>query len=472
MKNGEKDAAFAFASHMVKTKYEDIPHEAIEVTKTDILDGLGVTLAGSSTSPVCRQVAAVAKEIGGKEESTILVYGGKVPCHMAALVNASLVWALNFHDLYDEYCCHPGCVVFPTALAVAERVGEVSGKEFITAYTLGMDVMGRLGRAAYPPVLFRDWAFCGLFTPQVFGYFGAVAVAGRLLGLSEDDMVSAFGLAYCQTAGNWELLYGVGADKGIWPAFPTSAGVLGALLAQKGIAGPRNSFEGIAGLFKVYFHGEYDAAALTADLGQYFKGVEVSFYAFPCCAMTHAYVVAALRLVNEYRIHSEEVEDITVFVGGKVERLCQPLKDRANPQSMYAAQMSLPFSVAVAVAKGKPRISHFTDEGIKDPDTLRLSSRVSVQSDPGFDRQYGTGISPAKVKITLQDGRVLSSEEKGNRYGHPTNPISKSELIEKFRECASYSAKPLFRSTVDELITLIENPEELDDIREIVRLVS
>ena len=225
----KEDAAISFARNVVNTKYEDIPSEAIEVSKTDILDALGVALASSTTMPVCRKVADLVKEMGGKEESTIIAFGGKVPCYMAAFVNATLVHSLNYNDLYDAYAIHPGCILLHSGLAAAERAGKVGGKEFIAAYTLGMDIMGRLGRAAYPPVLIREWGLYGWLMTQLTGYFGAAAVAGSLLGLDEDKMVSTFGLAYCQTAGNMEPLYGTGADKGIYPSYPAKAGVLSAL---------------------------------------------------------------------------------------------------------------------------------------------------------------------------------------------------------------------------------------------------
>ena len=472
MESEKKDAAVAFAKNVVNLKYEDIPPEAVEVTKTDILDTLGVAIAASTTTPACREMAELAKEMGGKEESTIIAYGGKVPCYMAAFVNAALAHSLNYDDLYDAYAVHPGCVLLPAALAVAERVGKVSGKEFITAYTLGLDVMGRLGRAAFPPILFRDWYVYGWLLAQLFGYFGATAVAGRLLGLDEEKMVSSFGLAYCQTAGNMEPLYGVGADKGVYPSYPAKSGILSALMAQRGIAGPRNSLEGVAGLFKVYFQGEYDSASLTSDLGKSFEGVNLGFYVFPCDGWNHAYISITLRMVDEHKVRPQDVETITVFVGPKAQRMCEPLEIRRNPQNMTEAQFSLPFTVATTIAKGKPCIKHFTSDGIRDPEILRLSNKVTWKSDPECDRQYGTGVSPSKVEITLRDGRVVRSEQKGFRYGHPQNPISKEELVEKFRDCASYSAKPLSKDSVERVIRTVSNLEELEDASQIIQLVS
>jgi len=468
----KRDSAFDLADNVVTLKYEDIPSEVAEVTKTDILDTLGVAIAASTTTPACREMTELVKEMGGKEESTIIAYGGKVPSYMAAFVNAALAHSLNFDDLYDAYALHPGCILLPSALAVAERVGKVSGKEFITAYTLGLDVMGRLGRAVFPPALFRDWVVYGWLVAQLVGYFGATAVAGRLLGLNEGKMVSAFGLAYCQTAGNFEPLYGVGADKGVYPSYPAQAGVLSALMAQKGIAGPKNSLEGRAGLFKVYFQGEYDPVPLTVDLGKSFEGVNLGFYTFPCDGWTHVYITTTLQMVDEHDVQPQDVEAITVFVGPKTKTLCEPLQNRRNPRNMTEAQFSLPFTVATAITKGKPRINHFTSDGIKDPEILQLSNKVTWRADSECDRQYGTGLQKAKVEIKLRDGRVLHCEQKGFRYGNPKNPISKGELVEKFRDCTSYSASPLPKDRLEKVIELVDKLEEVDDVSQVIRLVS
>lgn len=468
----KKDAIFDWTDTVVTLKYEDIPSEVAEVTKIDILDTLGVAIAASTTTPACREMAELVKEMGGKEESTIIAYGGKVPCYMAAFVNAALVHSLNYNDLYDAYDVHPGSALLPSALAVAERVGKVSGKEFITAFTLGLDVMGRLGRAVMPPILLREWTLYGWLLPQLYGYFGAATVAGRLLRLDEDKMVSAFGLAYCQTAGNKETHYGVGADKGIYPSYPAKAGVLSALMAQRGIAGPRNSLEGEAGFFKVYFQGEYDSASLTVDLGKSFEGVNLGFYAFPCCGLSHAYITTALQMVDEHKIQPQDVEAITVFVGPKAQHLCEPLHNRRNPQNMSEAQLSIPFVVATAIAKGKPRIKHFISDSIKDPEILRLSNKVTWQPDSECDRQYGTGLSKARVEIKLRGGKVVSCEQKGFRYGNPKNPISKGELVEKFRDCISYSASPLPKDSVEKVIEMVANLEEVDDVSQIIQLIS
>ena len=139
LKAGKPDAVFALVDNLARVKYADLPAEAVNTTKLDILDCLGVAVAASTTDVASRKIVDLVTEIGGREESTIIGYGRRVPAHAAAFANAALTHALNYDDYTDPLITHFGCVIFPAAFAMAERVGKVSGKEFITTYTLGVD---------------------------------------------------------------------------------------------------------------------------------------------------------------------------------------------------------------------------------------------------------------------------------------------------------------------------------------------
>jgi len=465
-----KDAVFALVNNLASVQYGDLPVEAIKITKMDILDTLGVAIAASTTAPVCNKMVDLTRDIGGRKESTIISYGGKVPSHMASFANAALAHALNYGDFHDPSSTHFGCIIFPAAFAMAERVGKVNGKEFITAYTLALDLVARIARALITKGEQRDWIHYGWLLTQPVGYFGAAAVAGRLQGLNENQLVDAIGLAYSQVAGNMQILVGPGADKGIYPSYPALSGVLAALMAQKGIAGSKESLEGQSGLYNVYFQGAYDPAPLTKDLGKHFEGV--GFHLYPSCTFTHSRIELALKMVNEYELHPEDIESVTVFVGPKSRALCEPLDIRRNPRIMAEAQYSLPFTVATAISKGKPRIEHFTSQGIKDPEILSLSNKVGYRFDEACDLKYGTGICPAKIEIKLKNGCSLYSEQNDRRYGHPERPLSMDDLVEKFKECAVYSLKPLSKGVVEKVIKMIEELEEVEDVSQLIRLVS
>ncbi len=470
LKAGKPDAVFALVDNLARVNYADLPAEAVNTTKLDILDCLGVAVAATTTDLACRKIVDLVTEIGGREESTIIGDGRKVPAHAAAFANAALTHALNYDDYTDPLITHFGCVIFPAAFAMAERVGKVTGKEFITTYTLGVDLAARLSRALITKGEQRNWNLHGWLTTQLVGYFGAAAVAGRLQGLKADRLVHALGLAYSQVAGNKQVLVGVGADKGIYPSYPAHSGVLAALMAHKGIAGPQESLEGQNGLYNVFFQGLYDPAALTRDLGRSFEGS--AFYIYPCCGFTHSRIELVLKMIEEHKFRPDDIESITVFVGPISRLLCEPQEVRRNPRLTAEAQYSLPFTVATAIAKGKPRIGHFTGEGIRDPEILSVSNKVGYRIDDAYDLKYGTGYCPAKMEIKLKNGRTLCGEQGGGRYGHPERPVSKADLKEKFRECVAYSARPLSVAAVDKIVAMVDNLEDVDDVSQIIRLVS
>ena len=467
---GSRSAVHALAENFVRTRYEDLPAETVRLTKMDILDTLGVSLAAAVMAPVCAKVIELVAEIGGRPDSTIIGDGRKVPAHTAALANAALAHALNYDDYLDPLITHFGCVIFPAAFAMAERVGGVNGKELITAYALGVDLGARLNRALITRENQRDWQLHGWLTTQLTGYFGAAAVAARLQGLDASGLLNALGLAYSQVAGNKQPLIGTGADKGIYPCYPAHSGVLAALMAHKGIAGPKDSLEGQAGLYRVFFQGVYDPAALTLDLGRRFDSA--GFHIYPCCSFTHTRIELAMNMMREHRLRAEDIEAITLHAGPMSRLLCEPLEVRRNPSLMAEAQYSLPFTVAVAIAKGRPRIEHFSAEGLRDAAVLAVSNKVVYRFDQRYDLRHGTGVCPARLEFRMKDGTMRVGELDGVRYGHPERSITMDDLIEKFRECAAYSRRALPAATVNKAIAMVERLEEVGDVSEIVRLVS
>lgn len=467
-----EDASAAFARAIRTVRYEDIPRAALDAARINLLDGIGVALAATTTTPACREMAEIAQELGGQPEASIIGYGGKVPAHMAAWVNAALVHSLNYNDLYDAYWSHPGGTLVPVGLASAERAGKVGGREFLVAYVMALEMMARLGRAVFPPTPTRDWASHGWLPPQIFGYFGGAALAGRLAGLTEAQQVSAFGLAYAQAAGTMEPLFGVGADKGLYQAFPAQQSILAVRMAAKGIAGAPRSLEGKAGLFPLFFLGEYEPAALTDGLGKRFLAEELGAYAFPSCGYTHVYVAETLNLVKENGVRPEDIESVTLSVGPRALNLCEPREVRCSPRNMTEAQMSIPWTVATALAKGKPRIDHFTPQGLRDPAILAMAARIRWQTDPSCDKSYGTAVIEAGLEIGLKGGKAARFRYRGLRYGHPGNPIPRADQVDKFRDCLKYSVKPMSPAATDELLAAVEGLDELDDVGALARMIS
>lgn len=266
------DAAKLFAHNIVNTRSEDIPSEAVDNTKRDILDTVGCALAGSS-APGTMEMLGLMNEWGGTQEATVLVYGDKMPSLNAALVNGCMAHARDFDDTYDLGLVHAGVSTVPAAFAIAERRGKVSGKELVTACALGQDMLLRMVASV------TEWN--DFHATAIHGVFGATAAAGRLLGLDEEMMVSAFGIAYAQASGNVQAIHDGVLTKRLQAGHAARSGVLSALLAQRGFTGARESLEGQAGFFKVFYGGNYNREELFADLGKRFEGSRLGFKPYP-----------------------------------------------------------------------------------------------------------------------------------------------------------------------------------------------
>jgi 2-methylcitrate dehydratase PrpD len=268
-----EDATFAFSRMVKNQKYEDIPAEAVEATKLDILDTLATTLAGSSYGGT-QELIEVMKYWGGREESSIFIHGGKVPAPAAALVNGHMAHARDFDDIYHVARIHVGAVNVPAGFAIAEKMGNITGRELIAAICLGIEIELRIGQAAMLWTQFHPTA--------TFGYFGSCATSGRLLGLDEEQLINAFGIAFAQAAGNKQCMHDGSLTKKLQPGLASKGGILAAHLAQKGYTGTRNNLEGKAGFFNLYHGGKYDPAPLTKDLGKYFDVVRLGYKPYPC----------------------------------------------------------------------------------------------------------------------------------------------------------------------------------------------
>lgn len=457
----EMDAAYIFADHVANTNFEDLPSEVVKATKRSVLDTIGVILAGSGTTPGILGLIELIMDADGKKESTIFVFGGRVPAWMAAFANGAMAHTLDYDDLHYDAHCHPGTSTLPAALAIAERVGKIEGKRFIAAIALGQDLMARMGLSLRgKPKFFR--------TP-VLGTFAATATVGKILGLNQEKLVNAFGIALGQAGETYELRWGVGSDlAGMYPAFPAQAGVLSALMAEKGITGPKNSFEGAAGLFNCHFNGQYDREVLLADLGKKFEGVNTSVKAWPACGATHTSIDATLSIVNEDDIRPEDVEEVTVFVSDSTRTLTEPLEGRQKPSTTLDAKYSLPWTVAAAIARRNVVLRDFTEEGRKDPVTLALAHKVTPKYDASLNFE---GTCRGMVEIKTKDGKSYCRRS-DYPYGHVSKPLTDDAVITKFMDCASLAARPVRKATLEKIIAIVGRLDELPDVSQIAELLG
>lgn len=450
------DALGKILNNITKIKYDDLPEAVVDNTKKFILDSLGVAIAGSS-APGCKEIVDLVKEWSGKPEASLIVHGGKVPSPLAAFCNSTMMHALDFDDTLDESPLHAHVSVLPAALATAESLGGISGRELISAVALGVDLVCRLGLATQKPLSWIRTATCGSF--------GAAVAAGKLMNLKREQMLHALGVTYSQTSGNAQCLIDGALVKRMQPGFSAKAGVLSSFLARKGITGARNVFEGEYGFFNLYEGGSYARGKLLDGLGKRFEGMKLSIKPYPSCRMTHASIDAALAIKKEHRIEPTKIEEVRVQVSKMVHNMVGgAFTIRENPQ--VDAQFNIPYTVAVALIHGDVFLKDFDEASIKDPLVHKLAQKVKIIIDPELEER---NISTASLVVQVEG--FLFQKKVNQMKGNPLNPMNMDDCIEKFKKCVSYNQEVISEVRVDEALDCLKNLEDLGDIKILMGLL-
>ena len=262
-----QDAAELIAAHLARTSFADLPAATVAATKASILDTLACMLAGSASDDVAA-IGGLVGEWGGRPVSTVVLGGGlKVPPIQAVLVNGAMVHQFDYDDTHDLAICHPTSASLPPALALAEAVGGVSGRDLIAAVALGSDLVCRVALAISGGLIDHPW-----FRAPVVGLFGATASAAKVLGASSEQHLEALGLALplvsCTRA---SLHHGGSSVRSIRDGLVYRNGVLAAELAMRGVHGDKAVFDGPYGFYQVFFRGAYQREKLLDGLGERYE---------------------------------------------------------------------------------------------------------------------------------------------------------------------------------------------------------
>jgi 2-methylcitrate dehydratase PrpD len=417
-----------WSERFLSTPFERLPADVVEQAKRALLDYLGVALAGASL-PMARIATAYFVELGGRPEASLILDERRLPAIHAALVNGVFGHALDMDDGHRLAAGHPGVATLPVALAAAERHGA-SGRELLRAVVFGYEVFVRIGARLNPAHLKR-----GFHTTATVAPFAAATVAGLLLGLDEDRLTRALGLAGLQGAGLMEVFHDGAMAKPFQTARGSAAGLLAADLATRGALGPRTVLEGEQGFLEAMC-GDRAAPALVAGLAPddpepdwAIRGVYFKLYA--ACRHTHAAVDAARLLRDEHDVRPEQVARVVVRTYEVADRLCGATALPAGPSE---AKFSLPFTVALGLTVGHAGQSCFTPEAVADETLRALAARVRVEVDPALERAYPAKRTAA-LDLTTVDGRLLRAEVPIAR-GEPELPLSREDVGAKFLDNA------------------------------------
>lgn len=460
------DLVVALARFAVNVNTQTLDPKVIEFARIDILDTLSCGLAGSS-APAITEVSDLVREWGGAPQADMFVWGGKYPAHHAAWVNSGMCHARDYDDTHDAAILHAGVSIVPAAIAAGQLTGNMSGSDLIASVVAGLEVMCRLGVGVKVDIVESGFMYSSLL-----GYFGATAAAGRALKLTESEMVNAFGIVYSSAAGNHQVTRDASLMKRLQPGLAAQAAVAAVQLAKRGIRGVQNVFEGADGFNRVYLHGRVDSDVVRNGLGERFELLNLSFKPYPCCRDTHSSVDAILEIKKQLQCSPDDIDSIRVGVTAPgYQMVCVPEAVRLAPKTIVEAQFSIPYTVAAAWVDGPLRMDHFTEQGIKRADILKLAGRVKPHVDEGIDKEWRRFVTPSKVVVVLRDGRTFEARVNYPK-GSPKNMMTASELSAKSADCATYAAKPMAADTAAKLASTVQKLESLPNISTLLQVMT
>jgi len=447
-------ATAQLAQFIATTRYDTLPREVVEAAKIGILDGMANMLAGA-TQPLAALMSQYVQAMGGTPTCSVVGQGYKTNPPFAALANGVFLHCLDF-EIQGYPPTHGTSATLPAALALGEMVGA-SGATLIAAYVVGWEVQARFRQASARANL------RGFHPPGLFGPLGAAAASAQVVGLPEQQVRMALGIAASHTGG---LTANTGTMvKSTHPGAAARQGVEAALLAQAGFVSHEHIVEAREGYVEVLFGGPdtFDWDVLTRDLGHSFQLVTPGFNIkrYPAQITMQWPIEAVLTLQQKYHIPLEDVALLDVEIpAGRADR-SQP-----EPGSGLAGKFSFEYCAAVALAEGRVDIETFSDTtrfSSRVEDTLRLV-RVHLNPDIPTDilRTW------ARARVRTKDGREFSETCQQYR-GSIGNPMSREERLSKVRSCAQRLLRP---PEVEQLITMVEELEALRDLRQLMARVA
>jgi 2-methylcitrate dehydratase PrpD len=447
---------------LVSAAFKDLPPEVIQHAKQQILDTLGVIIGGSAAKG-CKEVVSLVNEWGGKAESTIPVYGSKVPAPHAGLAIGPMARALELGDTCAE-AGHVSEYVIPAMLPTVELVDQVTGPEFILAYILGCEILIRIGEPAFTiSSLYDQHKYC------MFRYFGPTAAAGKLLRLDGDTLWNATGLAYNQAGGDLQMYDDGVLSVRVQHGFVADAAIKAVLLARRGITGTRNILEGARGGLYVGFYPEHkDLSMVLEGLGEDWKVLHMNPKFHSSCGYSHGAADALIEIVRQNRLRPENVKMVRVDLAKDAyDFICKPEDTSRDPKTIPQAQFSGPYILSVAVCQQKVYPESFTEEAIHRKEIREFMKKIEINPDDDLAKKY---VSAARVKVEANDGRTFTREVVF-RVGDWRNPASMEQIIDKFKSLMAYSYKKFSITKIDRLIQELDHLEKVQDMRRVIELL-
>ena len=438
----------ALAQFIQRSQAAAIPGKVVHEAKRAILNWLGCAVGASRHETVSAAIAALSPFFGPAQAS-ILGRPERADILHAALMNGITSHTFDFDDTHLKTVIHPAGPVASAIFALAEY-RSVSGLELLHAFTLGVEVECRIGNAVYPDHYDIGWHITG-----TAGVFGATAAAGKLLGLNEQQLVWALGIAATQAAGLREMFGSM--CKPMHPGMAAKNGLYAALLAAQNFTSSEQGIEGKRGFANV-LSTKQDYGQITERLGLSWELLENTYKPFACGIVIHPVIDGCIQLRKEHGLKPADIAAIHL----RVHPLVLELTGKKSPRVGLEGKFSVYHSAAIAIIDGDGGEAQYSDSKVSDPETIALREKVHAVVDPAL-KEDG-----AHIEIRMNDGKVFRKEVR-HAIGSLARPMSDADLEQKF---SLLCAPHLAQSRIAALVSACWSLDRQAGIGEIARLTT
>lgn len=434
------------AQYVRAARYDDLPANIRKEAVRTFMNWVGVAVGGSRHETVDNAIAAMTP-FSGKPEASILGRSEKLDVLNAALINGISSHVFDYDDTHLKTIIHPAGPVAAAILALAEHQ-KVSGRDFLTALTLGVEIECRIGNAIYPLHYEMGWHITGSC-----GMFGAAVAAAKLLGLSEQQMIWAIGIAASQPVGV-KVQFG-SMTKSFHPGRAAQNGLTAALLAKNNFTSNDAALEGKDGFAQAASRGAPKWEEVTGSLGSRYEAALNTYKPFACGIVSHPAIDAAIQVRNENKLRPDQIASVELHGNP----LVLSLMGKTDPQTGLESKFSIFHCVAVGLIYGAAGEKQFLDAVARDPGVGAMRKLVAVRTD--------AAVSTEKCDLTvkLKNGRTLTKQIE-NAIGSVQKPLSDAQLDTKFLDLAD---GVLPAAQAKSLLALCWNVEAQEDVAAIAR---
>ena len=449
----EDGATKSLAKFAAELEFNKIPENILNYLKLLFLDGVGCCIHGN-TLEWTKTLEEVVTNKEDNNQCSIIGTHKKTTLLNAVLINSTAGHGFESDDIHRESILHPNSIVVPVSINVAEKIGNINGKKFLTSVIAGYEVATRIGSAAGTELLLRG------FHPQgTHGTIAAAITAGKLMDLNTDQMVHAIGIAGSLGAGLMAAQEGA-MVKRLHSGRAAQAGVLAAQLSAKNFTGIQNIVEADYGGFLSSFSGKNDFNRSIRNLYKEWECMNTGIKPYASVTSIHTALDCLKNIMEKNNISVKNIKNIKAKISHPTYVHCAWNYKNHN---ITSAQMNIYYGLALIALEGELFVNQFSKDKISNPEILNFMKKITAEVDPKIESLGHEFRHMASIELTTNDNKKFNHTEK-YRKGSPENPLTKDQIISKFKSLASYSYDETQVSKIKEKIENIELSNNIENL--------